>query len=62
MSRLLSRWPGLDGWLLIILSVALVTTWTLRGGLGGGKRMLMLIAINLVWLTARWWMSREPTA
>ena len=61
MTRLLSRWPGLDGWLLIVLSTALVSTYLIRGGLGGGKRMLIILAINAVWLAVRWWISRESS-
>ena len=62
MKDLLLRWPGIDGWVLMLLSVAMLSVWLGRGQLGGGERLAVVLAVNALWLGARWWTSRRPSA
>ena len=48
------RWPGWDGWILLALAVILIGTWLIRGRLGGGPHLLIILALDLVYLGVTW--------
>ncbi|MCB9764722.1 MAG: hypothetical protein H6739_33410 [Alphaproteobacteria bacterium] len=51
-------WPGWDGALLIVLAVLATGLYLGRGQLGGGDRLLVVLAVDALWLGATWWSRR----
>ncbi|GEM_PF-2990255 len=60
MSRTLERraWPGLDGWVLLILAGVVVATWAVRGRAGPDLHVVILLLLDGLYLGATWWARR----
>lgn len=42
------------------LSLVLVAVYFGRGQLGGGHRLLAVLALNAAWCAFAWWSTRKP--
>ncbi len=53
-----AAWPGLDGWVILALSVLVVGTWWLRARSGPDLHVGILVGLDVLYLSATWWRRR----
>jgi len=51
-------WPGLDGWVLVVLAAVLVCWWLVRGRVGPDLHVGVLLLVDAAYLGATWWSRR----
>lgn len=54
----MTRWPGIDGGVVLASGLVLTASWAFTGAGAGGHWLALVLGLDVLWLTVTFWSRR----